>query len=162
MKCTPVILLILIAMTALSCKTMKDEKDNSDSLDFEVVQNDYLMGGGAENIEESIVLCNSEQDLQNIKEKMNSVNYATEALDNTDINFEKETVIGYFQPVRSSGGYALQVQSLNRVNEGQNDGYILHLELQKPQGAATMALTQPFVFIKTKKIDGLIKYKVNE
>lgn len=164
MRIAFILSLILVTVTAVSCKTLKDDSDTTAPapLDFEVIQSNALMGGGSEGIEESIVVCNAEIDLYNISQKMNSVNYSTQGLDDMEINFEKETLIGYFQPVRSSGGYSLTAESLTQVDSDGTKGYLMHYSLTTPQGAATMALTQPFIFVKTKKIQGDIKYKVTE
>lgn len=162
MKIT-VLSLALIAISLVSCKSMKDDSsDANTTMKFEVLQSGILSGGGSEGIEESIVVCNSKEDLKSIKEKMNSVNPSTGVLDDMKIDFEKETVIGYFQPVRSSGGYTLEAKSLNQVSADGGIYYFMHYYLSTPQGAATASLTQPFIFVKTQKIKGTVKYKVEE
>ena len=82
--------LVLVTATAVSCKTVKDDSDTTASLNFETIHSSALMGGGSEGIEESIVVCNAEIDLFNIKQKMNSVNYSTQELDKMEIDFEME------------------------------------------------------------------------
>lgn len=150
----------LLTIALISCKSVKDATENTDPGSFETIVSNSLMGTGSEGIEESIIVCNSELDLYNIKQKMNSVNYATEELDAMEIDFDKETLIGYFQPVRSTGGYDLKAESITKV-DGE-DSYFVHYTLKTPQGAAITVLTQPFIFIKTSKLEGTVNYKVTE
>ena len=152
----------LLFIGLVSCKSVQYASGEITIIPFEIIESNSLMGGGAEEIEESIVVCNSEAELDDIKQKMNSVNYTTEALDAMEIDFNKETVIGYFQPVRSSGGYALEADRITLVElEGQKT-YNIHYVLTTPQGAATTVLTQPFIFVKTDKIETAIHYTVSE
>jgi hypothetical protein len=154
-KWTFVLALLVVAL--VSCKSMKEGKDTTESLDFEVIQSGVLMGAGAEGIEQSLLVLNSESELNEIKEKMNSVNYSTEALDKINVDFEKETIIGYFDAVRSSGGYALGANYLKRIKTKEETKLVMSYTLTSPQGAATMALTQPYHFIKTEKIAGKVE-----
>jgi len=155
--------LMLVARSAVSCGSLKGGKDSTKIMEVELIQSGELHGGGAEGIEESLVVCNSNADLDAIRKKMNSVNHETSALDDLDdsnIDFETQSVVGYFQPVRSTGGYALSEESLTRLKVDGENSYIIHFSLTPPQGSAITILTQPFIFVITDKIDGPLKYKV--
>jgi len=154
--------ILSLAMLISSCKTTENFTPVSTQIAFEVVDADILLGGGEEGIEESIVVCNSEAELTKIKAKMNSVNPSTEALDNVEIDFENETIIGCFQPVRPSGGYSLTADSLVQTKVSGEFTFVLHCSVTVPQGNTTSALTQPYVFVKSKKLNGLVTAKVKE
>lgn len=163
MKKASFLALILISITLVSCKSMKEGKDGTKSLDIELIQSGDLMGGGSEGIEESIVVCNSQKELNAICRKMNSVDHVTSALDDldeSDVDFGKQSIVAYFQPVRSTGGYSLTAESLMQIQADGAKSYILHVSLSSPQGAAITVLTQPYIFLITDKIDGPVKYKV--
>jgi hypothetical protein len=156
--------LILFTLSAVSCKSLKDGKDGTKALEIELIQSGELYGGGAEGIEESLVVCNSKAELDAICKKMNSVNHETSALDDlgdSDIDFDTQSIVVYFQPVRSTGGYSLSEESLTRVKVDGEKSYIIHFSLTSPQGAAITVLTQPYIFVITSKIDGPVKYKVS-
>ncbi|MDB2657210.1 hypothetical protein N9Y60_04060 [Crocinitomicaceae bacterium] len=165
MKKASFLALILISITLVSCKSMKEGKDGTKSLDIELIQSGDLMGDGSEGIEESIVVCNSQEELDAICKKMNSVNHVTSALDDlvaSDVDFGKQSIVAYFQPVRSTGEYSLTAESLMQIQADGAKSYILHVSLSSPQGAAITVLTQPYIFLITDKMEGPIKYKVTE
>lgn len=153
------ILVIIIAMACASTKTISGEQT---SQRFEEVGNGILTGGGDEGIEESLLVVDSQSEFDNIKDKMNKVNYSTKALDDLSPDFKTESLIAYFQPVRSTGGYVLSADSLTKVTLNGAISYTLHLNLKSPQGAAVTMLTQPYIFVKTGKLKGPVSYQVRE
>lgn len=153
---------LIVLLTSTSCKSVKNAANEPTNLTFKMLDKGVLTGGGDEGIEESLVVCNTEADWLNIKQKMNSVNYTTEKLDEIEIDFDKETLIGYFQPVRSTGGYSLSPEKLEEIKKDGTSEYVMHYRVSLAQGATTMALTQPYVFVKTKKIEDPIRYEVLE
>lgn len=153
---------VLIAATLISCRSVKNTSNDSTSVSYELVQNGSLMGGGDEGIEESLAVCNTQDELDAIKKKMNAVNYSTKELDQLEVDFKKQTVIGYFQPVRPSGGYSIEVKEFTKVRSDHTESYLLQIALKSSQGPVITVLTQPFLFIVTEKIEGEVDVQVNE
>jgi hypothetical protein len=150
-----------LSMMLVACGTTNEMSTEAEQVSFEMVHQNILSGAGSEGIEESLVVCNSQEELDALKARMNKANESTSFLDEATFNFSKETVIAYFQPVRSSGGYSLEADSLVRNTINGDTSFMMYYTVNKPQGNATMMLTQPFIFIKTGKLNGPIDYKVN-
>lgn len=150
-----------LSMMLVACGTTNEMSTGAEQVSFEMVHQNILSGAGSEGIEESLVVCNSQEELDALKARMNKANESTSFLDEATFNFSKETVIAYFQPVRSSGGYSLEADSLVRNTINGDTSFMMYYTVNKPQGNATMMLTQPFIFIKTGKLNGPIDYKVN-
>lgn len=159
-RITQFVLFGFLSMIVVACGTTTEIPTGSQNVSFETVHQSILSGGGDEGIEESLVVCNSQEELDALKTRMNKVNESTSFLDEATFNFSKETVIAYFQPVRSSGGYSLQADSLVRNTINGETSFMMSYSLADPQGNATMMLTQPFIFIKTGKLNGPVDYKV--
>lgn len=154
--------LVLIAVSLVSCRSIKNAGNDGESISYKMIDQGSLMGGGEEGIDESVVVCNSQSELDAIKEKMNSVNPSTQELDKLEVDFKKQTVIGYFQPVRSSGGYSSDVIDFTRINEDGIKKYLLRIEVSAPQGPAISVITQPYVFLVTEKVEAEVEFQTNE
>lgn len=151
-----------MALGLVSCRSVKNAASDNTTVSYELVQKGNLMGGGEEGIEESVVVCTSQSELDAIKKKMNSVNYSTQELDQQSIDFKKQTVIGYFQPIRSSGGYTVEVQDFKRMEDSETGSYLLQISVTAPQGPAITVITQPYLFLITEKIEGKVEFETNE
>jgi len=152
----------LFSLLLIACGTTKEMSTETKQINFEIMHSNMLTGGGSEGIEESFVVCNTQAELDSIKGLMNKVNKSTKALDAIDVNFDTETVLAYFQPVRSSGGYTLTADSLVQTSINGKTSCSMHYSVQSPQGDAITILTQPYIFIKTKKLGYLVTHKVTE
>ena len=157
------LLSFLVLWVGLSaCGVFRNSSSAVQKESFEVIHQDILTGGGSEGIEESLVVCNTQAELDALAARMNSVNPTTEFLDAASVDFSKETVIAYFQPVRSSGGYSLKVNSVtSQPVEGVRLFFIEYL-VEVSDGSVTMMLTQPYIFIKTRKTKRTVKHSVIE
>ncbi len=132
----------------MSCATPKKTKKNetktllSDNIEFKtVLKGNYQLNGS----KKGFYVINSYTDFkfENIKSEFKN------------IDFSKETLIAVIDEKHSTGGYDIEIISLKNVK----DKVICQYKKTSPKGMVTMAFTQPFQIIKTKKIDKEIIFK---
>lgn len=155
-------LICALSLLLFACGTTKEMSAGSKKIAFETIHTDILSGGGYEGIEESIIVCNTQAELDALKERMKTVDDVSQFTENISVDFKKESVIAYFQPVRSSGGYGLYADSLISQSINGNVANTMHFSVETPKGPAIMILTQPYVFVKTKKMNGSFDFVVTE
>ncbi len=110
------VLMTLIGLQ--SCRTTEEiteEKPTELSkIAFKNNASGYLTGNGAEGITEGGIVINSEAEWDALAKKMNSVN---DAIKNQSIDFNKMTVLAYFDQIRGSGGYSVEFASISRTGQ---------------------------------------------
>ena len=76
------------------------------------------------------------------------------------INFEKNTLVAVFIGARNSGGYMVNIDS---INEGSKNLTVFVTETKPGKSCVvTDAITKPFVIVKIPKTDKKPVYKYNE
>jgi hypothetical protein len=154
--------LALVTMIGLqSCKTTKEviEEQPENALAgitevaFTNIASGYLTGYGAEGIEEGGRLINSQEEWERLTGMMNSVN---QAIPEKSIDFEKNSVLVYFDEIRGSGGYSVEIVSV------MIKGKMVEAQIKKaaPTGAAIEIMTQPFHSVSVPKMEGPVEFKV--
>lgn len=141
---------MFMAIIALqSCETPKEaiqEKPNepvegiAESLDipFRVIADGYLTGNGEEGIGEGGMVINSKEQWEALVTKMNSVN---ETMKEEPIDFDKMTVLAYFDQIRGSGGYSVAISSVAR----NVDRLSAVVKKTPSKGMDIEIMTQPFI-----------------
>ncbi|VAW97102.1 hypothetical protein MNBD_GAMMA23-1262 [hydrothermal vent metagenome] len=75
------------------------------------------------------------------------------------INFDDDMVIAIFAGQQPSGGYTLGVSRLKKLDDNLT---VLVTFKEPPQdGVVSLALTQPYIFISTAKVDGKVIFKAD-
>ena len=92
------------------------------------------------------MVINSQSAWDALVTKMNSVN---EAIEEETVDFSKVTVIAFFDQIRGSGGYTVDIVSVIK------DGKKLVAKVQKtvPKGDQIEIMTQPFMIGFIEKTD---------
>lgn len=106
----------------------------------------YLTGNGEEKINEGGMVINSQSDWDALVGKMNSVN---DAIDVQSIDFNRLTVLAYFDQIRGSGGYSVDIPEL--MTEGNK--LVATVRKTAPTGDQIEIMTQPFVIVTILKTD---------
>jgi len=148
------VLSMTVLMGVVSCRTTEevpekkptDNTSESTSFPIKTIAQDYLTGNGQEGIGEGGVVINSRADWDALFTKMNSVN---EAIEEQSIDFDKMTVLAFFDQIRGSGGYVVNIESVVK------DGNKLMANVQKttPRGDEIEIMTQPYIIGFIEKTD---------
>ena len=137
------IFLALIGLT--SCGAIKEgeiiEAANiATPVEFTVVKSGQLHGAGGENIERGIVLVDSEASWKALKSKMNSSN---QVIQDETVDFSTDMIIGYFDKVRGSGGYSVEIVSITETAQE----IVVIYKPTSPSGDAIDIMTQPYTLV---------------
>jgi hypothetical protein len=143
---------VIIAMTLSSCKTPQpiDEMEfaTKTEIPFTNISSGYLTGNGDEGIGGlEVRIIQSEGNWEILRAEMNSVNPTQNEV---SIDFDQNTILAYFDDIRPSGGYAIQIVSVIETN----DEIQVSTKFTLPTDAAVDIMTQPFHIVsipKTKK-----------
>ncbi len=139
-------------MTLSSCKTPQpiDEMEfaTKTEIPFTSISSGFLTGNGDEGIRgHEVRTIQSENQWETLRAEMNSVNETQEAV---TFDFDQTTVLAYFDEIRPSGGYAVQIVSVIETN----DAVDVSVKFTSPSDVAIEIMTQPFHIVsipKTKK-----------
>ena len=142
-----------------SCKTTEEiiEEQPADTvsnvypLSIKEAASGYLTGYGAEGIEEGGVVINSLEEWNALTTKMNSSN---KAIKEQSIDFDRVTVLAYFDQIRGSGGYTVEIASATKT------GKKIQAQIKKasPKGDAIEIMTQPFHIVIIQKSDEKVSF----
>ncbi len=72
------------------------------------------------------------------------------------INFDDNMVIAIFAGQQPSGGYVVGINGLKRLDE--NLTVLVTFREPQPGEQVSLALTQPYIFISTAKVDGNVRF----
>ena len=142
-----------------SCKTTEevtggqpaDTLANVYPLSIKEGSSGYLTGYGAEGIEEGGVVINSQEEWDALTTKMNSVN---KSIKEQPIDFDRGTVLAYFDQIRGSGGYTVEIESATKTGkkiQGQ-------IKKASPKGDAIEIMTQPFHIVIIQKSNDKVSF----
>lgn len=142
-----------------SCKTTEevmgeqpaDAVANTHIFSLNEVASGYLTGYGAEGIEEGGVVINSQEEWDALTAKMNSVN---QAIQERSIDLDRVTVLAYFDQIRGSGGYTVEIASAIKTGKKIQ----AQIKTASPQGDAIEIMTQPFHIVFIQKSDGKVSF----
>ena len=144
-------LLALLFTLLLSCnssKNMNTSVDNNDNkyaqVYFETLVEDQI--GGYDKVQSLVI-----SDRKSLLEVYGYVNRGRKpGFSIPSIDFSEETVIAVFMGEKTSGGYAVSVESVKE--EGEQ--VIIQIKEIKPgpKDMVTMAITQPFCFVKINRV----------
>ena len=142
---------ILILTLLLSCNSSKnmntsvDDNDNKyTQVSFETLVENQTGGY----VKEEIRVISDRKSLLEVYGYVNRIRKPGFSI--PSIDFSKETVIAVFMGEKTSGGYAVSVESVKE--EGEQ--VIVQIKEIKPdtKEMVTMAITQPFCFVKINKV----------
>ena len=144
---------VLVTLIGLqSCRTTEEVIDtkptevhnDATQVPFKNVASGYLTGNGAEGIEEGGMVINSQENWDALRAKMNSVN---NAISEQSIDFNKMTVLAYFDQVRGSGGYTVDFATVSQI------GTSVQVIVQKvdSEGNDIEIMTQPYSIVQIEK-----------
>ncbi|MFK7787161.1 MAG: hypothetical protein AB8B56_18715 [Crocinitomicaceae bacterium] len=145
---------ISLLLGAASCGTtdeVTDEKPNesiAESMTYPIknIADGYLTGNEQEGIGEGGLVINSQADWEALIAKMNSVN---ETIEEEPIDFNSMTVLTYFDQIRGSGGYTVDIVSV--VKDGNK--LVAKVKKTTPKEDAIEIMTQPFMIGFIQKTD---------
>ena len=138
-------LMFLAVMSLVSCGVTKEggtaEPVNmAASVKFTNVKSGQLHGAGGENIDRGIVIIDSDAAWIELKTKMNSSN---QVITDETVDFSKDMIIGYFDKVRGSGGYSVEIMSITETA----DEIVVFYKPTSPEGDAIDIMTQPYTLV---------------
>lgn len=138
--------LILLAVISLaSCGVTKDAGTTdlieiANPVKFTIVKNGQIYVTSDDNIEHGIVVIDSEVSWSALKMKMNKPN---QVIKDETVDFSREMIVGYFDKVRPSGGYSVEIVSITETAEE----IVVLYKLSNPTSDAIDIRTQPFTLV---------------
>mgnify|MGYP003576463238 CR=1 FL=1 len=144
------IFLIPLAIFMFSCNTTKKTAETTKEVSTEVKKSNNKL---YEILTESAYQGKEEKSFEVIKDKssLESLYASVNDTEVPEIDFSKSRIVALFLGQRNSGGYQIKVK---QVAEKEGKIYVTTEEI-KPEGMATMAITNPFTIVKinsTKEI----------
>ena len=142
-----------------SCETPREVIDDKPTdglaeiveVSFKSIANGYLTGDGAEEISKGGIVINSQAEWSALKTKMNSVN---KTIDDPAVDFNKMTVLAYFDQIRGSGGYSVAFASISQTGNTVQT----RIKMSAPKGDAIEIMTQPYSIVFIEKTDKTIAF----
>lgn len=105
---------------------------------FETVKNGYLTGNGEEGIPSGGIVIRSQKEWDELAGKMNAVN---RTIQEQTFDFNRVTVIAYFDEIRGSGGYTVDVSSVTETDQT----VVVAIKKKASDGNDIEIMTQPYV-----------------
>lgn len=147
---------LAFAFSLYSCKTSSESTVDTaievSDVQFKHISSGILTGDGAEEIGkgEGFVI-QSEKEWQDLRTKMNSINETQEEI---SIDFEQRTVLAYFDVIRTTGGYSVEMVSI------KEDASAIEVSLQytSPSDMAVEIMTQPYHIVSIPKTSKQVKF----
>lgn len=140
MKKILVLSVVLFALTGCVVTKGKNGADGAPGGSFEILKQDQYGGREAE----TTVLIKSQKELSDLYKELNLG-------DAPAIDFTKHNVAALFMGEKRTGGYSITIKNITI----KGDTAVLKVSETKPEGMATMALTQPYciaAITKTAKV----------
>ena len=149
-------LAIIFVVSASSCDSTREVTDGNtkypQNLEIQQVNQGVLTGDGAEPVgKDKGYVIQTEEEWENLRNKMNTVNNAQAQV---SIDFEKYTVVAYFDQIRPNGGYSIDIVEAIESKDMVNIMY----KSTAPTGMATTVITQPFTIVKVQKTEKTVKF----
>lgn len=147
----------LIALILNSCKVPEDKPmvetvNETTHLPFKKVGSGILTGDGAEGIgSPKELVIQTEEQWEALRTKMNSVNQAQKEV---SIGFEQKTVLAYFDQIRTTGGYSVEIIDVIEKTSGVE----AMVKFTAPSGMATDVMTQPYSIVSIPKTSKPVKF----
>ena len=144
------LLLFLTAIAFISCKK-EDEivpfKENRDFADLSLIGQGSLYGNGDEGFTQQNIVISNEEDWTDFINSVDSYNEVSSSFSETDIDFDLYDVFAIMDQVRSSGGYAVSIDTVYETSED----VIVDVLASTPEGLVTTVITQPYYIAKYPK-----------
>lgn len=144
---------IITSLSFQSCDQPKQLSQKTDSemvqpkeVVFDLVKDGYLTGNGEEGIVSGGVVIRSQEEWDALAKKMNSVN---KAIEKQSFDFNRVTVIAYFDNIRGSGGYSVDVSSVTETDKK----LAVTIKKTASDGNDIEIMTQPYVIGAIAKTD---------
>ncbi|NVK64107.1 MAG: protease complex subunit PrcB family protein [Flavobacteriales bacterium] len=119
---------------------------------FEKIKEGYLTGNGEEKISEGGVVIRSQEEWDVLAKKMNSVN---QTIDEKSFDFERVTVVAYFDKIRGSGGYSVDVSSITETDKTT----VVAIKKTPSDGYDIEIMTQPYVIVQIAQTENAIHFQ---
>src|SRR5690606_41552313 len=110
---------------------------------------------GVENIETSNLILENTSSLNDIIDKINTVNNVSDNFTETDIDFSQYLVIAVFDEIYSNGGHTIDI-----IKIVENEVNIIITVDKLLNGDASSVITQPYHIIKIPKTEKPIIFEV--
>lgn len=149
-------LIILSLVFVMSCKSKKNttSKMANENITSVLIAKGNLYGDGAEGLTKQNMVITNQNDWKALINKMNSVNNVSDNFTETEIDFNKSTIIAVFNDVKGSGGHQLELD-ISTTSEKT----VVIVKPTSPTGMATSVMTQPYYIAKIQKTDLPIVFK---
>lgn len=148
---TKISILIFIIGLMTSCN---DADLDLSLISFTEIEQENLYGNGQENIIKQNLAISNSNSWNELINKMNTVNDASEGFTETNIDFDNFMVIAVFDKVYGNGGHTIDV---TKITENENEVIVSIENILK--GGATSVMTQPYHIVKIPKTDKLIIFE---
>jgi hypothetical protein len=143
------ILIMLSLIFVFGCKCNKTSTEMaSKNVESVLIAKGNLYGAGAEGIEKQNLVIANKNDWNALLTQLDTTNKVSQSFTETDIDFNKFTVIAIFESVKGSGGHKIAVDILETSEQK-----IITVKHTSPKGNATSVMTQPYYIAKLPKSD---------
>ena len=149
----PKSLIYFLLFLLTSCSTTDTNSDNDDAL-YTINANFKIIAQG----QYSNISLARELIVKNKKDwrRLWEIHSGNQKQQRPHVNFDDNMVIAIFSGQQPSGGYAVGVSKLKRLD----DNLTVSVTFKEPQQgkSVSLALTQPYIFISTAKVDGKVTF----
>jgi len=145
------VFIIISIFAFVNCS--KEESKNY--LTYNLIGEGSLYGNGEENIEEQSLIIKSDQEWNNLLDKINSTNNVSDKFTETEIDFSNYIIIAIFDRIRTTGDYQIEISNII-----DGDKFIIvKTQISGPKDVAPFVMTQPFFIAKIPKTDKTIIFE---
>lgn len=151
--------LILIFIMSFSLQNCADNGElplQSMNVEFTEIGKGSFSGDGAEGINKQNIIITNEEDWNNLKLQMNTVDMYTDFFNETEIDFSKFMIIASFSEIKNQGENSTEISKI--VKNLKN----ITVDILQVGSSDTNAITmtsQPFVIVKITKTNLPIVFK---
>lgn len=156
----PILAFSSVLFFGMNCSTSK--KNTSippGEMTYTIIKSGNMYGAGEEGLAAGIIAASNTEEMNNLINKMNSVNEEINKPLISDVHFFNESMLLFiFDKVRGSGGHVIQVETIT------NTGTEISVAVKEiaPNGPASTVLSQPYTILQLKKSTLPVQLKLSE
>ncbi len=145
------VFIIISILAFVNCST----KETQNYMTYDLIGEGNLYGNGEENIDEHSLIIKSEQEWNDLLDKINSINNESDKFTETEIDFSNNIIIAIFDGIRPTGNYQIEISN---IIDGDKS-IIVKTQTSTPKGIAPQVITQPYFIAKILKTNKTIIFE---
>jgi hypothetical protein len=142
---------MMLFFALYSCITPARIEEPGVTVSHSILKEGALHGDGQEGLQGGKI-ANSKEEWKSLQSQMNTVNNVTDGI---AVDLHTQTVVGYFDKVRSTAGYSISITSVQEFSSK----IVVTYRIKGPEGPAAEVITQPFVLLTIPKTSKKIVFQ---